>query len=300
MASLPRVLSTVQELQAWRSSVEGANIAFVPTMGALHEGHAQLLHTIRHRCELSVLSIFVNPTQFAPHEDLDRYPKSFESDLILAATEGVDVVFAPSAQELYPMGYSTFVEESHLSTPFCGPYRLGHFRGVTTIVLKLLNLIRPQLALFGLKDAQQFFILKKMVLDLNLEVAVEGMETVRASDGLALSSRNLYLSQQERQLAPVIYQTLLQIKDSCLSHSMRPKLPYLEAVNQSLSNARQLLIQNGFTLQYLDCLKLPYFDPLDSNTTDKDPQIIAVAAILGKTRLIDNVIFSYNPTDCQK
>jgi pantoate--beta-alanine ligase len=291
MYSRPRVITTLPEILEWRRSVEGAKIGFVPTMGALHLGHGTLLEELRTRCEISVLSIFVNPIQFAPHEDLDRYPKSFESDLQIATATGVDIVFAPSAQQLYPKGFTTFVEETHLSLPFCGPFRPGHFRGVTTIVLKLFNLIRPQLALFGLKDAQQFFVLKQMVQDLNLDIEVAGIETVREPDGLALSSRNIYLSSEDRERAPLLYKCLRQIKDTALSGDLGTQ-SYLETMIQSLETAKKILSQDGFIVQYLDCLKLPNFDQLDSLVMAGDSQIIAIAALLGKTRLIDNVMIS--------
>ncbi|MEO5970061.1 MAG: pantoate--beta-alanine ligase [Bdellovibrionia bacterium] len=294
----PRVITTLPEILKWRRSVEGAKIGFVPTMGALHRGHATLLRELRTRSEISVLSIFVNPIQFAPHEDLDRYPKSFENDLQIASTEGVDVVFAPSAEQLYPKGFTTFVEETHLSLPFCGPFRPGHFRGVTTIVLKLFNLVRPQLALFGLKDAQQFFVLKQMVHDLNLDIEVAGIETVREPDGLALSSRNIYLSSEDRQRAPFLYKCLREIRNTALNSSSDTK-SYFETMAQSLEVAKKALSQNGFIVQYLDCLKLPSFDPMDSLLGTGDPQIIAIAAFLGKTRLIDNVIIS-GPTTLER
>jgi len=301
MHSKPLLLTTTAEVKEWRRSLESTanqlgaecpKIGFVPTMGALHRGHAALLRKARAQCQISVLSIFVNPTQFSPHEDLDCYPRSLENDLQIAAAEGVDLVFAPTPEQLYPAGYSTFIEETHLSLPFCGPFRPGHFRGVTTIVLKLFNLIRPHLALFGLKDAQQFFVLKQMVQDLNLDVKIAGMETVREPDGLALSSRNIYLSPEDRERAPLLYKVLQQVK-ATLKLPLLGLQTYPQAVTQTLDAARNTLTQNGFNVQYLDCLRLRHFDCIAANTNALESQIIAVAAFLGKTRLtrlIDNIL----------
>ena len=298
MRSLPKIITSTAEIQEWRRKVSGSNgrvngptLGFVPTMGALHRGHGMLLRAIRPRCDISVLSIFVNPTQFAPHEDLDRYPRSFESDLAMATAEGVDVVFAPTAQDLYPQGFSTFVEETQLSRPFCGRFRPGHFRGVTTIVLKLFNLLRPDLALFGLKDAQQFFVLKQMVQDLNLDVEIEGVETVRELDGLALSSRNVYLSSQDRERAPLLYKTLQQIKADVRDSDLGAK-SISAVLAESLKTGEKTLIQNGFSVQYLECRKLPGFDVVNELSVPHHSYLVAAAALLGKTRLIDNIILS--------
>jgi pantoate--beta-alanine ligase len=249
-------------------------------MGALHAGHAELLKSVRPHCQISVLSIFVNPTQFAPHEDLDRYPKTLENDLKIASEESVDFVFAPSISELYPPGYSTYVEETSLSRTLCGPIRPSHFRGVTTIVLKLFNLIQPQLAVFGLKDAQQFFVLKQMVQDLNLNIEMLGVQTVREYDGLALSSRNVYLTRQERERAPVIYKTLQVARDALLSR---------QDLRETLNRARSLLIAGGLQVQYFDCVRLPDLGSVQDSMNLPESWMIATACLLGKTRLIDNV-----------
>jgi pantoate--beta-alanine ligase len=255
-------------------------------MGALHEGHATLLKQVRSRCDISVLSIFVNPTQFGPKEDLSKYPRTFEADLAIAAREGVDVIFAPTPEEMYPSGYSTYVEEEIASQPLCGKFRPGHFRGVTTIVLKLFHLIQPNLALFGLKDAQQFFVLNKMVRDLNLDVQVIGVPTIRESDGLALSSRNVYLTHEERQLAPLLYQTLISAKNRLLKSSGA------EDIGSVLTSSIEALENQNFQVQYLQCLSLPDLKPTHAGVLPGAPHLIAVAAYLGKTRLIDNIILS--------
>lgn len=268
-----RLLRTPEELRAWRRAVVG-EVGFVPTMGALHQGHATLLRSIRPRCESSVLSIFVNPTQFGPTEDLSSYPRTLERDLEIAGKEGVDVVFAPTAAAMYPEGFSTFVEENACARPLCGESRPGHFRGVTTVVLKLFNLIRPSVALFGLKDAQQYFVLHKMARDLDLDIRVEAMATVREPDGLALSSRNAYLSDEQRAVAPELYRVLKEIRSS-----------------QAMTWAKDTLENRGFRVQYLQCLKLPTLDAPAAFESDQ-PALLAVAAYLGNTRLIDNVILN--------
>ena len=265
----------------WRAEVaQNLRVGFVPTMGALHDGHAELLKRVRARTDVSVLSIFVNPTQFGPTEDLAKYPRTFERDLELAAKLGVDVVFAPTPNVIYPPGYSTYVEETTLAQPLCGRFRPGHFRGVTTIVLKLVNLVRPDLALFGLKDAQQFFVLHKMARDLNLSVTVEGIPTVRESDGLAMSSRNAYLSSPERKTAPQLYAEL-QKTAAALARG--------ESLALTLTHSRDRLNQQGFKIQYLECVELPNFSQVNSLSSEK-PYLLAIAAHLGQTRLIDNVL----------
>ena len=191
----------------------------------------------------------------------------------------MDVIFAPSSTEIYPSGYSTYVEETLVSQPLCGPFRPGHFRGVTTIVLKLFNLVRPDLALFGLKDAQQYFVLKQMAQDLNLEVEIQGVPTVRELDGLALSSRNAYLSSEERQSAPEIYKSLVR-----LSQELGAGILFQDAALARVQREKDHLETLGFRVQYLELQHLP--------TQPSPTSLIAVAAYLGRTRLIDNIILS--------
>ncbi len=297
--SSPQVFTKISEIQEWRHSIQSTVcVGFTPTMGALHEGHATLLRAARARSDFSVLSIFVNPTQFGPKEDLSKYPRTWEHDLKVAAHEGVDIIFAPSPEELYPHGYSTFVEELELSQPLCGQFRPGHFRGVTTIVLKLFNIVQPHLALFGMKDAQQFFVIEKMVRDLNLKVVVEGIPTVRESDGLALSSRNVYLSKDERERAPLLYKTLLKIKAALKEPLKKPlkKEPLKDGFDPiiDLLPYTQSLEKEGFRVQYLECLPLKtgLQTELQTKIQTRQSYLIAVAAYLGQTRLIDNVILS--------
>jgi pantoate--beta-alanine ligase len=186
----------------------GRSIGFVPTMGALHQGHASLLRRSRAENELTVLSIYVNPTQFGPAEDFSKYPRPLDADLAIAEQEGVAIVFLPEDSTIYPPGFSTYVNEETVSKPLCGAVRAGHFRGVATVVVRLFNLVEPSRAYFGLKDLQQCLVLKRVVRDLNLPVQLVLCPTVRESDGLALSSRNRYLSPEERAVAPLIYEAL--------------------------------------------------------------------------------------------
>ena len=264
------IIRSLAEMQAWRRRVS-TPVTFVPTMGALHAGHVELLRQAKTRLPDSalVLSIFVNPLQFGPTEDLARYPKPFEKDAEIARTEKVDVLFAPSPSEMYPAGFSTSVEESELSRPLCGKFRPGHFKGVTTVVLKLFNLVRPTAAFFGLKDAQQFFVIKKMVKDLSLDIELIGVPTVREPDGLALSSRNAYLSPEERAKAPLLHAALNQVSTD----------------KETIDQAKARLESNGFTVQYIELLPLP----------EEKVSILAIAAYLGKTRLIDNLISETAP-----
>ncbi len=279
MSLLPEVLSSPDEMRRWRKPLAG-RVGFVPTMGALHAGHADLLKRMRADCDRLVLSIFVNPTQFGPNEDLSKYPRTFEADLELARQQGVDAVYYPTPEQIYPPGYSTYVEETALTGPLCGEFRPGHFRGVTTIVLKLFNQVAPHAAYFGLKDAQQFFVLHKMARDLSLDIAVVGIPTVREPDGLALSSRNRYLSADERKTAPLLYAALQQVASRVLQGS---------ALEEALQASRGTLEQVGFKIQYLACRRLPDLAP-PGFLEASEPYLIAVAAHLGTTRLIDNVI----------
>lgn len=276
-----KTISTVKEMLKWRSLTK-SRVGFVPTMGALHRGHAELLNQARRNCDSLVLSIFVNPMQFGPKEDLSKYPRTLDLDLVLAQNAGVDVVFFPHPSEIYLEGFSTHVEETILSQPLCGKFRPGHFQGVTTVVLKLFNIVQPHVAYFGLKDAQQFFVIKKMAQDLNLNISIEGVATVRESDGLAMSSRNVYLSPGDRKKAPEIFQSLSRAKLALTSGA---------AILSILESEKVFLSKIGFDIQYYDLLTLPNLSPVTSTSLSSGTSyILAIAAILGTTRLIDNVI----------
>lgn len=277
------VFRGIAEFKAWRSKLpSGVSIGFVPTMGALHEGHAALLAKSTEDSDITILSIFVNPTQFGPTEDLSRYPRTLEEDLALARRLRVDAVLIPEVTDVYPDGYSTTVEESEVSKPLCGVFRPGHFTGVATIVLKLFLWVKPHKAYFGLKDAQQFFVIQKMTQDLDLDVGLCGVETVREPSGLALSSRNRYLTEEQREdIAPKIYKNLLTLKESLLSKSDLGTL---------LAETTTRLQEIGFLVQYLEVRALPDLRLASDADLKQADLLIAFAGYLGKTRLIDNVI----------
>lgn len=283
--STPLILKSVSELKQWRSSLsENQNIGFVPTMGALHAGHASLIERASKESELCIVSIFVNPLQFGPKEDLARYPRTFDADVSLCHLAGASVVFAPLPHDFYPSEFSTDVEETKFSQPLCGATRPGHFKGVTTVVLKLLNLVRPRTAYFGLKDAQQFLVIQKMVQDLCLNVRIEGCATVREADGLAMSSRNRYLSASEREIAPLLYKTLTQTAQKIQGGSN---------IELALNQGVAILSQAGFRVQYLELRSLDTMEAIAGEMTQSStPGLLAVAAHLGATRLIDNVVIS--------
>jgi pantoate--beta-alanine ligase len=261
---------------------DGKRIAVVPTMGALHDGHLSLLRAARARADVVILTIFVNPTQFGPKEDLSRYPRDEVGDLAKARTCGVDLAFCPSADAMYPPGAQTFVEVRELQQPLCGASRPGHFAGVATIVAKLFHLTRPQLAVFGEKDYQQLAIIRRMVRDLDLDVEILGVPIVREADGLALSSRNAYLSQEQRGQALALSQGLAAAA-ARFAAGERSVPALVEAARAVI--AAQPLIR-------LDYLELRDADDLTEITVVARPAVLAVAAFLGTTRLIDNRVLA--------
>jgi pantoate--beta-alanine ligase len=259
----------------------GKRIAFVPTMGYLHEGHASLLREGRKRGDLLVLSIFVNPAQFGPHEDLDRYPRDFARDEALARDAGVDLIFYPTAASVYPPGYNTWVSvEGNLTEVLEGASRPGHFRGVATVVAKLLLIVQPHVALFGRKDFQQLAVIRQMAQDLNLPVAIAGLPTVREADGLALSSRNVYLAPGERQQALAIVAALRLAAQAARDGERSPRKLLLLAEGRLHREADlridYLTIRHQATLAEVDCV-------------DADA-VMLIAVKIGKTRLIDNAM----------
>ena len=268
-------------MQQWSLAQRAAaqSIAFVPTMGALHEGHLSLLREGKKRASRLVLSLFVNPTQFGPNEDFSKYPRTLESDLEMARQCGVDSVFFPTPQTMYPAGTETFVEVGPLADLLCGKSRPGHFRGVATVVLKLFQIVQPQVALFGLKDYQQFKIIERMTVDFNLPIEIVGMPIVREQDGLAMSSRNRYLSETERKRALHIPRTLVQAQTWAKSFSAQ----------DLTAKVRQVLEPHCDTIDYILLCDPKTLQPLD---TLKTPALLAVACFVGKTRLIDNVILA--------
>lgn len=258
----------------------GRRVGLVPTMGALHEGHLALVRACRRESGLVVVSIFVNPTQFGPGEDYRRYPRPLERDVALARAAGAGLVFAPAAAALYPRGFRTFVEVKGLSRVLCGRYRPGHFRGVATVVLKLFQIVGPDRAWFGWKDAQQLVIIRRLVRDLDLPVEVRGLPTVREPDGLAMSSRNRYLSPAERAAAPAIYRVLRVIRDGVEHGGI--------ALATALDDGRaRLAAVPGLRLQYLAAVSPETLRPLSGRRPG--PVIVMAAAFLGAARLIDNI-----------
>jgi len=263
---------------AWRQQHQ--TIALVPTMGYFHEGHLSLMRYARERGDRLVVSLFVNPTQFGPSEDLDRYPRDLERDAALAREVGVDVLYTPNASQMYPEGYQTYVSVEDVSQGLCGASRPGHFRGVATVVLKLFNQVLPHLAVFGEKDYQQLVVIKRMVADLDVPVEVEGRPIVRETDGLALSSRNTYLSREERQAALCLFQALTRARDMAASGEHQ--------ADNILSHVKQTITSTPGTR--LDYAVLVDPDSLQSVDTIRGSARLAVAAWVGDTRLIDNML----------
>jgi pantoate--beta-alanine ligase len=270
-----QVIQTIAELRA-RLGAERA-VAFVPTMGNLHEGHLDLVRLARGHGSCVVVSIFVNPLQFGPSEDFDRYPRTLEADC--AQLQGlVDVVFAPAVNEMYPVRQTVFVEPPPVANELCGASRPGHFRGMATVVLKLLNIVQPQVALFGKKDYQQLHIIRQMVDQLNLPVRIVGGETVRAADGLALSSRNQYLSETERGEAVFLYRVLQEARQAILQGE--------HDFERLQGRVVEALAARGWRVDYVAVRNQSDLRPADGSQREL---VILAAARLGNTRLLDNV-----------
>jgi pantoate--beta-alanine ligase len=277
-----RIIDNVDEMQqfALNARQQGKSIALVPTMGYLHEGHASLMRAGRQRADLLVASIFVNPTQFGVGEDFEKYPRDLERDLAIAAAAGVDILFTPTAAAMYPAGYQTYVDVERLSLPLCGASRPGHFRGVTTVVCKLFAIVQPNLALFGRKDYQQLAVIRQMTADLNLPVGIVGMPIVREADGLAMSSRNAYLSPAERQSSLCLSRGLAAARDAFAAgeHGAEQLLTIIAAA---------IAAENGVVVDYIELRDNVTLEPVSVATGST---LAALAVRIGKTRLIDNCI----------
>jgi len=258
----------------------GKTIGFVPTMGYLHEGHLSLIRKSKTTTDITVVSIFVNPTQFAPSEDLDKYPRDFKRDTELLERESVDILFYPDNSIMYPKGYDTYVIVENLSKPLCGKTRPTHFKGVTTIVLKLFNIVSPDMAFFGQKDAQQAIIIRRMIYDLNLDVGLEVLPIVREKDGLAMSSRNKYLSTEEREQAIGLFKSLKKAEEFFKAGERESKKIKQEALS----------VLSGYPLLKLDYLEIVDIETLKPVEKIKDKALVAIAGFVGNTRLIDNLI----------
>jgi pantoate--beta-alanine ligase len=279
-----KLLRDKQELRAALEPArrEGLTIGLVPTMGSLHEGHLSLLRAARAECDVVVMSLFVNPTQFGPGEDLGRYPRDEEGDLRLAAEAGADFVYAPAAEAVYPPGFSTHVEVGgELTRVLEGdPARRGpgHFRGVTTVVAKLFNAVAPDVAYFGQKDAQQAVVIRRMVADLDFPVRIEVLPTVREADGLAMSSRNAYLGPEDRERAAALSRALRAVEETALSRSLA----------DGLAAGRRVLAEAGVEPEYLEARDAERLTA--AAELDERPVLVALAAGVGGARLIDNVV----------
>jgi pantoate--beta-alanine ligase len=274
-----RTATTIAAVREWRSQSRGA-IGLVPTMGALHDGHLSLLRRARAECDRVAASLFVNPLQFGPREDLGRYPRDLARDQRLFEENGCDLLFAPAPEEMYPAGFDTFVEPGLVAGPLEGERRPGHFRGVATVVLKLLNIVAPTRAYFGCKDAQQLAVIRKMALDLDVDVALVPCETVREPDGLALSSRNAYLSPKERAAAPVLYRALSAARQ-------RYEAGERDGAALRLAMLQVLEAEPRATTDYVSVS-----DPLTMRELERVEAgaLLSLAVRIGSTRLIDNVI----------
>lgn len=259
----------------------GKSIGFVPTMGYLHEGHLSLVRQSVKDNDLTVVSIFVNPIQFGPGEDFNRYPRDVERDKRLLEKEGVNYLFFPSDDEMYPPGFKTFVEVAELGKKLCGKSRPGHFRGVTTVVLKLFNIVQPDRAYFGQKDAQQAIIIKKMSKDLNLSVDIVVMPIVREEDGLAMSSRNVYLNEEGRKNSTVLYKSLKEA-EKMIKMGERDAEKIINRMREVIMSSPEALIDY---IEIVDTEELNPVNPIVGRV------LIALAVYIGKARLIDNMIF---------
>jgi len=270
----------IMQLESFKNKAKHKSIGFVPTMGALHQGHLSLIHAARKENEVVVVSIFVNPAQFGPKEDLKRYPRPVKRDLELCKNAGVDFIFNPNPNQMYPQGYKTYVSVEQLSQVLCGKSRPGHFRGVATVITKLFNIVQPDRAYFGQKDAQQSVIIKRLVEDLNFTAKVKVLPIVREAQGLALSSRNSYLSPKEREVGLVLSRALKLAKELIFKGTKDTK--------KIVSAMRKLIAKE-------ELAKIEYIEIIDSKNLKYLKRIsgrcfIVLAVWIGKTRLIDNIL----------
>jgi pantoate--beta-alanine ligase len=274
-----QIIETVSEMKKIRSNLKGT-LGFVPTMGYLHEGHLSLVRKSREGNDFTAASIFVNPTQFGPNEDFDRYPRDYPRDFAMLEKEKTDFVFLPTPREIYPEGYNTWVEVYKVTDRLEGAVRPGHFRGVATVVNKLFNIVQPNRAYFGQKDAQQCIVIKKMVKDLDMNLEVVICPTVREKDGLAMSSRNVYLNPEERAQAPVLYQALSTVREMWVKGERdagKLRLAMVDLIRQKpLGHIDYISIADAVTLRELEKVE--------------PPAVISLAVKFGKTRLIDNIL----------
>jgi pantoate--beta-alanine ligase len=279
-----RVIEHIQKMRQWSESARcaGKSIAFVPTMGSLHEGHLSLVRKGRQMASRLVVSIFVNPAQFGPHEDYAAYPRDFERDCELLQKERVDLVFRPSVEEMYPDGFQTYVDTERLAALLCGGFRPHHFRGVATVVTKLFNIVQPRIAIFGEKDYQQLQIIKRLVRDLDLDVEIVSCPTVRDKDGLALSSRNFYLDPAER-LAALSLSRALKKAQSLVLAGERSSEKILQCATEEIAKERLITIQYIRLCDPSNLEEMPHLK-------NRNMALLALAVRIGKARLIDNAL----------
>lgn len=277
-----RLVDTISDMKAIIRSnrTMGKTIGFVPTMGYLHEGHLSLANRSVQDNDCTVMSIFVNPTQFGPSEDFEKYPRDMERDLSLAESAGVDVVFAPSVAEMYPEEYKTYVNVEDITGVLCGLSRPGHFRGVTTVVNKLFNIIEPNKAYFGQKDAQQVIVIKKMVRDLNMNLEIVTCPIIRESDGLAISSRNVYLNSEERKAAVILSKSLFEVEE-IIKQGERSCVKVVQYLKDRIKSE---------DLAEIDYVEVVSVNGLEAIEQIRESVLIALAVRFGRTRLIDNIM----------
>ncbi len=276
-----QICRTVEEIKNFvqQERLAGKNIGLVPTMGYFHEGHLQLMKTAKKNCQTVVVSIFVNPIQFCPGEDFEQYPRDLQRDCQMAETVGVDAVFCPVAEEMYPQGFTTYIDFDSLTNCLCGKSRPGHFRGVATVVTKLFHIVWPDKAFFGQKDAQQLMIIRRMAEDLNMPVEIHGVPIVREADGLAMSSRNAYLTPLQRQKAPVLYQGL-QAAAEAVKQGERSAAKVIQVVAHTIASVPEAQVE------YIEIRDLD----LQSVEILTGTVLLALAVRFNQTRLIDNMI----------
>lgn len=276
------ICRTVEEIRKFvrEARSKGQKVGLVPTMGYLHEGHLTLMREAKKSCDVVVISIFVNPLQFGPKEDFAQYPRDFERDARMAEDVGVDAIFVPEAEEMYPRGFSTHVDVEGLVDCLCGASRPGHFRGVATVVTKLFNIVLPDKAFFGQKDAQQVLVIKRMAEDLNMPLEIVAVPTVREADGLAMSSRNIYLSAEQRKAALVLSQSLEAAREA-VAGGQRDADKILRLVREMISG------QPLASIDYVELRALPNLEPVQFIN---GPVLLALAVKFDKTRLIDNAV----------
>lgn len=278
-----KIVGTIQEVRenvkAWRT--EGLTVGFVPTMGYLHEGHQSLIQRAAEENDRVVVSIFVNPLQFGESGDLESYPRDLDKDTAVCASAGADLIFHPTVEEMYEKGFCTYVDMNALTDTLCGKSRPGHFRGVCTVVMKLFNIVKPDRAYFGQKDAQQAAVVGRMVRDLNVDLEIVACETVREADGLAKSSRNIHLNREERRAATVLPQAL-QSAEKMIASGVRTSAEIRKAIQEKI--ASEALVR----LDYAEIVDLETLRPINKIEA---PALVAAAVYAGKTRLIDNFLY---------